>query len=118
MATLIGTTWKHKKRGSTYRVIGVTLANMTGLKDMDEALFWSTVGRRSRDEPTAFGISKDLPDLGERALMFAIPIRLQIEVPRTLEIVVIYQADEDGSIWGRPEDEFLDGRFEQITQCN
>jgi hypothetical protein len=33
-------------------------------------------------------------------------------VEATLELVVVYQSEQDGRCWTRPLDEFMDGRFE------
>lgn len=57
--------WRHKKRGTTYAVVGAAVLQMEGKHD----------GRR----------------------------------------MIVYRCcDEDGPLWVRPEDEFIDGRFEPI----
>ena len=111
MSTLIGTTWRHKKRGTTYRVVACTFVDLTGLVDGDAAVFWAVFRYPKR---VLFGVSREMP-AANLPLVMAIPIRLQIAPPRTLEVVVIYQAAVDNTIWGRPETEFLDGRFEKIA---
>lgn len=35
-------------------------------------------------------------------------------VEATLELVVVYQSEQDGRCWTRPLDEFMDGRFEVV----
>lgn len=36
-------------------------------------------------------------------------------VEATLELVVVYQSQQDGRWWTRPMEEFMDGRFEMVT---
>ena len=37
-----------------------------------------------------------------------------IDAIRDMDEVVIYRSEKDGSLWVRPKDEFLDGRFAAI----
>jgi hypothetical protein len=37
-------------------------------------------------------------------------------IEATLAEVVVYEAHEDGTVWVRPMDEFLDGRFTQLVE--
>jgi hypothetical protein len=38
-------------------------------------------------------------------------------VEATLELVVVYQSEQDGQCWTRPLDEFMDGRFEPVEKA-
>lgn len=35
----------------------------------------------------------------------------------TLTPLVIYQSEQDGKVWARPQDEFFDGRFIQAEKA-
>ena len=41
--------------------------------------------------------------------------RLQSHIPlKDMAPLVIYRSEKDGSLWARPDEEFFDGRFEQV----
>lgn len=64
-----GSRWRHKKRGSTYTVMGVASAQVVGVP---------------------------------------------IEEGAT---AVVYRSEHDGSLWLRPAAEFMDGRFEPLSEA-
>lgn len=64
-----GSRWRHKKRGSTYSVMGVASAQVVG-------------------DPIEEGA-----------------------------MAVVYRSEHDGSLWLRPAAEFMDGRFEPLTEA-
>lgn len=77
--------WRHKKRGSTYTEIG------RGHLQISSKL-------RHAD-------SAVLDAHAEAAVIDGLD----------MTPVVLYRADEDGSLWARPVEEFDDGRFEPTT---
>lgn len=120
MSKLIGTIWQHQKRKTSYRIIGVIVADLTTFKDMDEAYWCGVLKKPAKDSNSTFmhhvlDIRKEVPSsCDEGILVFAIPIRLQLTVGQNFEVVVLYQDMADQTIWGRPQDEFTDGRFVRI----
>ena len=67
MENLLYSKWRHKKRGTTYVILGVAEMQCSSDPKFDH-------------------------------------------VP-----VIIYMGTEDRNVWVRPKDEFMDGRFEEIT---
>lgn len=65
---------RHKKRGTTYRVLHGAVMQSTHWRDT------------------------------------------HYKVPADGRTVVVYQSEDDGSVWVRPSEEFEDGRFEELSQ--
>lgn len=79
--------YRHKKRGTTYRLLGIGKMQATNwFKEQ-----WQHADPQSDNPPLR---TLDSVDMAE---------------------VTIYQSTTDGSLWVRPKDEFEDGRFKKAS---
>jgi hypothetical protein len=76
---------RHKKRGSTYEVVG---------EGRMQAEKWRVIRETGTTDRYGFP---------EGDLLVA-----------DMREIVIYRAEKDGSLWARPKEEFEDGRFEEL----
>lgn len=111
MATLIGTTWRHKKRGTTYRVVLVAELHIELCFDDQECFIWMHTGLTRR----WLTLSPQRPEPSATAVVtMMLPVTVQKEPNTQYGQVVIYQSLADNSLWARAKKEFIDGRFERV----
>jgi len=96
-------TYRHIKRGGLYTIIGTAVYHGPGSEDEDDLYIRKVNG-------TSTMIASFWPKAeGEDAQW----CRLQTNASITSgALLTIYEAQLDGSLWGRPVSEFFDGRFE------
>lgn len=118
---MIGQRYRHLKRGSTYLVIGKHTSALTDHVDGGTGYFMFSTAV-DHDMRT---VAQMVP--GERDSFYAdtclkLPLTFQISSyddpkwggRRDWVRWIVYQCEQDGRVWARPEDEFSEDRFERI----
>ncbi|RRY17927.1 hypothetical protein EGJ57_16380 [Brucella anthropi] len=112
---LLGTRWRHKKRGTSYRVFYMSIEDLASrCKDGDSAFLWMWSDPRN----TYVLIAPNKPQASiEATFTMKLPLTVQMSDDTSrYGTIIVYQAENDGSIWARYADEFLDGRFERLSE--
>lgn len=114
MEPQLGSKWHHKKRGTDYMVVRTTVEDMAmRCKDGETAFIWGWSD--SRDSYSL--ISPAMPNISPAALLtMKLPVSVQMtDTTERYGTVVIYQDLSDHRLYARYADEFLDGRFQKIS---
>lgn len=96
--------YRHVKRGSIYHILGT--ATYQGKHAALEGMSLST-----SIEPNTGSLIATAA--GPQDSRWLVTLQAQGAV-RPGDLLTIYEAEEDNTGWGRPVDEFFDGRFEQV----
>lgn len=102
----IGSSWRHKKRGSVYRVVAnVRLRALAPVMEGDLVVVL----------PPDIAIPQREATLLEVHAVTKVTAKLQAAAKlENGTDLVLYVHPEDGQFWVRPASEFMDGRFERI----
>lgn len=111
---MIGTKWRHLKRGTEYTVIAISALYLEGTDEqhpVDHGQAWLV----AQHEWGSF-VTTSQDATTEKDVFLCLPVTLQVSGDYSdAEVIdfLVYTAG-DGRIWARPEAEFTPDRFERI----
>jgi|GEM_PF-4434882 len=114
MEPQLGSQWYDKEADAEYVVVRTTVEDMAmRCKDGETAFIWGWSD--SRDSYSL--ISPEKPNISPAALLtMMLPVTVQMtDTTERYGTVVIYQDLSDHRLYARYADEFLDGRFQKIS---
>lgn len=114
MEPQLGSQWYDQQQDAEYLVVRITNEDISmSCKDGETAYVWSwSVSRNSYSQ-----ISLEKPAVSPAAVFsMMLPVLLKMTDPaERFGTVVIYQDLNDDRLYARYADEFLDGRFQKIS---
>jgi hypothetical protein len=116
MASLVNTHWRHRKRGSVYRVLMDWTFEFDGLHDGLDG-YAVLHGGGGSILATLEGV-----DLSDAAMVLPVSIQISRPVPAEPSYAnwIIYRRvdphDVSSVVYARPAGEFVDGRFVMLSQ--
>lgn len=97
--------FRHRKRGSTYVLIGEAELRGASVKEGTPLIVYRSLGRLWAH--TSVDDTGDSPVIGWAELQCSFALRAGC-------LLAVYRCESDSRLWARPTTEFNDGRFEEI----
>lgn len=114
---MIGTTWQHNKRGGIYTVVGRLRLNSAHAEEGHQlnVVVYRTPNHKLTSGANRLFRADDIKSYQHMFPAFQLSFSLVCNriIHRGDEVILYVGSDERR--WARPEDEFLDGRFTDVT---